>query len=292
MTFATIRRRAAAVTVAVGLALLLTGCLLSPGKFTSALDLRKDGSFTFSYQGEIYILGLGQLAEIGKSLDGAPEFVASPCFNDDEDYTERDCTEDELAQQRSDWDAQQQARKDDDERNEKAFDAMFGGIDPSDPDAAQEIAAKLQRQHGWNAVTYKGNGLYDVDFSVSSRLGHDFTFPTLEGFPMANFFVVANLRDGNVARIEAPGFSAESSGPSSGNGFLQMASVFGSPGGVPEQEDKLPVIDGAFTVTTDGEILANNTDEGPQAVPTGKQLSWKITRRSSSAPSALIRLGN
>jgi hypothetical protein len=285
-------RKFAGAGLAVGLAMLLAACILSPGTFTSSLDLRKNGTFTYTYKGEIYILGLGQLAEMGKSLESPPEFTASPCYEEDDDTVERDCTEDELAQQRSDWDTQQQSKKEEDAKNAKAFGALFGGIDPSDPQAAEEIAAKLRRQHGWNAVTYKGKGLYDIDFSVTSKLDHDFTFPVLEGFPMANFFVVANLRDGNVARIEAPGFAVQSSNTSSGNGLLQMASLFGTSDGTPDETKDLPKLDGTFTITTDAPILANNTDEGAVAVPTGKQLSWKVTARSTAAPMAMIQLGN
>ena len=35
--------------------LLLTGCLWGPGKFTSDLTLRKDGSFVLDYRGEIVL---------------------------------------------------------------------------------------------------------------------------------------------------------------------------------------------------------------------------------------------
>ena len=35
--------------------LLLTGCLWGPGKFTSDLSLRKDGSFTLDYRGQIVL---------------------------------------------------------------------------------------------------------------------------------------------------------------------------------------------------------------------------------------------
>ncbi|WEK46736.1 MAG: hypothetical protein P0Y56_00120 [Candidatus Andeanibacterium colombiense] len=290
MQFETMRKLAG-VGLAAGLALLLAACILSPGKFTSALDLRKNGSFTYSYKGEIYILGLNQLAEMGKEAATPQEFSPDTCYDDDNGDAERECTEAELAQQRQDWGTRQQAKKDEDEKNSKAFGSLFGGIDPSDPQAAEEIAAKLRRQHGWNAVTYKGNGLYDVDFSVTSTLSHDFTFPVLEGFPMANFFVVANLRDGNVARIEAPGFVVQSNNASSGNGLLQMASVFGGPEGGTDETKNLPLLDGVFTITTDGAILANNTDEGPQAIPTGKQLSWTINKRTTAAPTALIQLG-
>jgi hypothetical protein len=42
------------IVAALALPLLLAGCLLTPGKFTSRLVLNADRSFTFSYQGEVY----------------------------------------------------------------------------------------------------------------------------------------------------------------------------------------------------------------------------------------------
>lgn len=41
------------MAVAFSLLLLLPSCLLSPGKFTSTLDIRRDRSFTFTYVGEV-----------------------------------------------------------------------------------------------------------------------------------------------------------------------------------------------------------------------------------------------
>ncbi len=46
-------RRAVRLLVALAAPLLLTGCLLAPGKFTSTLDVRADRSFTFTYVGEV-----------------------------------------------------------------------------------------------------------------------------------------------------------------------------------------------------------------------------------------------
>lgn len=46
-------RRAAGFVVALLAPLLLSGCLLAPGKFTSTLDIRADRSFTFTYVGEV-----------------------------------------------------------------------------------------------------------------------------------------------------------------------------------------------------------------------------------------------
>jgi hypothetical protein len=42
--------------VALAAPLLLTGCLLAPGKFTSKLVLNADRSFTYSYVGEVHAL--------------------------------------------------------------------------------------------------------------------------------------------------------------------------------------------------------------------------------------------
>jgi len=54
----------------------------------------------------------------------------------------------------------------------------------------------------------------------------------------------------------------------------------------------VPRLDGAFAVVTDGEILANNTDDGPQGGAGGmRRLAWKVTPRTVSAPTALIKLG-
>lgn len=56
----------------------------------------------------------------------------------------------------------------------------------------------------------------------------------------------------------------------------------------------MPVLDGVLTIVTDGEILANNTDEGPTAVPNGmanaRALVWKVNARTREAPTALIRI--
>ena len=283
MSIHTLWRRTARALAGIGLAALLTGCLFAPGKFTSQLDLRKDGSFTFTYQGEIYMLALSQLSDMAKTQEFKPE----PCR--DANYEEHACTRAELDQQRSEWEQRQASKKTENERNMKAMQALLGGIDPSDPKAAQEIADRLKRQRGWSNVEYEGNGLFNVDYKVTSRMTHDFVFPVFEGFPMANSFVVATLRNGNAVRIEAPGFSGQSVTGSSMSGMLEAVEA-----GKAKHEDQpsAPRLDGRFTITTDGAILTNNTDEGPQPVANGKQLSWSINARTANPPVALIRLGN
>jgi hypothetical protein len=43
------------LALALAAPLLLASCLLSPGRFTSTLDIRKDRSFTFTYVGEVIV---------------------------------------------------------------------------------------------------------------------------------------------------------------------------------------------------------------------------------------------
>jgi hypothetical protein len=286
-------RLGVAAVLAAGAALLLAACMVSPGKFTSTLDLRRDGTFTFSYDGQIYLLALSRLAEMANEEQGAGDFVESPCWDDD-DYEERACTEEEIAEQRANWEQGAEARRASSERDAEQMRQMLGGIDPADPKAAEELAERLRRQEGWKRVEYRGDGLFEVEFSLTSRLGHDFSFPTFERFPMMNSFVVANLRQGGAVRVEATGFAPQAGGnpfQAMMGGMTGLESRTSAEGGEANLPP-VPEMDGTFRIVTDGQVLANNTDEGPQAGPTGQVLEWKVNRRTQSAPMALIQLAN
>jgi hypothetical protein len=273
---------------------LLSGCFLQPGKFESALDLRKDGAFTFTYQGQIYLLALSKIADLANKAEASEgEFTEQPCF-DEEEFEERPCTEEEVAQQRRDWEAEKERKLKEADEESEMMRAMLGGIDPADPEAARELAERLRRQAGWREVNYLGDGLFEVDFALSSRMSHDFAFPTFERFPMANFFVVANLRQDGAVRIDAPGFAMQG-GASPMQGMMTgMAGAFGAMGrnGEDEGAPVIPEMEGTFRIVTDGEILANNTDEGPQASAGGRVLEWKINKRTQAAPMALVRVAD
>lgn len=292
MLSAILIKRAASASLAVAMAILLTGCLLSPGKFTSQLDLRNGGAFAYSYDGEIYLLALSKLAELGNKAENAEsEFIEQPCYSDS-DLEERTCTVDEIAEQKRDWEASLEARIKSQKEEAEMMGAILGGIDPADPEAAEELANRLRRQKGWKTVDYKGDGLFVVTFAIEGRLDHDFLFPTIERFPMSNFFVQAANREGGTVRIDAPGFSAQTGGNPFQGMMAGMAGAF-SKMGTQEDENKLPIIpelDGTFRIVTDGEILANNTDEGPVETTAGRILEWKINKRTAAAPTALIRI--
>lgn len=294
--FTTIRLRAAVLLA--GLALALSGCFISPGKFKSELVLTGQDSFTFSYEGEIFFLTMSKLAMMGATTEEA--FTPTECY-DEETYEARDCTEDELAAQRSEWEAGAQERADKAKRDAEMMKAVMGGIDPTDPKAAEELVRLLERQKGWNKVVHKGDGLFTVSYSVSGTLGHDFMFPTIEGFPATNPFVQMILRDGGQVRVNAPAFVFQ-------NGDNPMGAMMGGMGSLagiaaaeaaqkgggenPEamQIPGVPQLDGTFTVRTAPgmRILANNTDEGPTAGPNGEALTWRIDQRTAQYPTALI----
>ncbi len=287
-------KRIAATGLITALALLLGGCLLSPGSFTSQLDLRKSGSFAFSYKGEVYLLALSKLAELGNKVDNADtEFVEQPCYSEEE-FEERTCSQDEIAEQKRDWQGELERKAKSKKEEAEMMRGLLGGIDPADPQAAQELADRLRRQKGWNSVEYKGDGLFVVDFAIGGRLDHDFLFPTIEGFPMSNFFVLVANRNGGTVRVDAPGFSAQAGGnPLSG----MMAGMAGAFSQAEDKENEkgpaaIPELNGTFRVVTDGEILANNTDEGPIASAAGKVLEWNVSKRTQVAPTALIKISD
>jgi hypothetical protein len=284
-------RRWAAAGMAAALSVLLTACLVTPGKFDAALDIRKDGRFTYSYKGEVFVLGLSELMKAGQDAAANAKFEPTPCYAEDQPEKERPCSKDELAEQKANWEIEQQSRVEREKKDLEMAKAMLGGLDPSDPKAAEELAARLRRQHGWTSVTYKGNGLYEVDFKVSGQLTHDFAFPTMEKMPQVVPFFVINRRANGEVRLDSPALAADASGGGFGS-FAQMMAAEAATKGKDGNMPNLPQANGRFVLTTDGTILANNTDEGPKADPSGKRLEWTISPREKTGPMALIALTN
>ena len=140
-----------AAALAGASALMLSGCLLSPGKFASELQLMEDGSFSYSYDGEIQMLALSKLAEMANKSEDKFE---AECWDDD--FEDRECTAAEVAEQKKEWEASAAERREKNAKEAEQMKAFLGGIDPSNPEAARELAERLQRQRGWNAVEYKG----------------------------------------------------------------------------------------------------------------------------------------
>lgn len=283
------------IALAVCASVLLAGCLISPGKFVSDMTVKKDGSFSFSYKGEVFMLGMSKLMQLGAAADAADEAFVANCY-DDQTFESRDCTAEETAMQREEWDAAAESRKESKAKQAEQMKMMMGGLDPTDPKAVDELIARLTRQRGWNSVTHKGDGLFEVDFTITTRLDYSFAFPMIEQMQGVTPFVTAVSRKDNSVRIEAPAFALSENGGMGGAQMAAMMGAFASMGSADsgKSEDEmmkgLTLPDGTFTIRTDGEILANNTDEGAKTEGGLKVLRWTVTPRSKVAPTALIGL--
>jgi len=267
-------RRAAATLLAAS-TLLVSGCLLTPGKFTSQLTLKKGGEFSFVYDGEISMTGMKQLARMG-----ANEAFEAECYDDD--FEETECTAEEVAEQRAEWEADQAK----DAKGKEDFVRMMGNVDPGDPESIAKLVEIMRRQDGWEKVEQTGDGVVTVRYVAEGHLSHPFIFPVVEKLPVSPFLVVAPRADGSV-RVEAEGFGSEAM-PSMGPGVGMLAAMGSKKG---QDDGPAPVLpDGTFTIVTDGRILANNTDEGPAEDGQMQRLEWTVDTSTKIPPMALIAL--
>lgn len=286
--------------------LLLSGCFLIPGLFTSTLDLRKDGAFTFTYKGQIvfaspddldgksqpkmwsekmakcYTTGRTYLDEYAVEMESTVDVMSA---DETSDEKPRKCTATELATLKKEFDDNQSAtaaRK----KKEAAEMAQVFGLGPTDDELSRKIAANLMKYEGWKSVIYRGKGVYDVDYQLSGRIGHDFIFPI---FPQGDIlipFVTVRGREAGSVFISAPALA--------GGGFKGLAARAKMLGAVGAGSEKMPqtsvVTKGRFTVTTEGAVLTNNTADGPVAGTAGQTLVWDIDNSSEKIPEALIKL--
>ena len=281
--------------------LMLGGCLWGPGKFTSNLAVNKAGTFVLDYRGEIYLQMPDKTGEAGVWRDDMASCYADgraelnegglPTTIDvDEDIPEeaesdhsgdpRDCTPAELARLKSEYDKKESERLAK-RAAENAEMAKLFGIPGSDDESNRRFAANLMKQKGWRSVTYKGKGMFDVDYHVEGRLDQDFAFPLMPDSDLMIPFITIRPRTDGSIKIAAPAFVG---GPGV---FAARAKMMGLPNkgndGPPSRAE------GRFTVTTDGEILTNNSEDGPANVQGRRQLHWEVDSASDKVPETMIK---
>jgi len=249
--------------LALAAPLLLTGCLWGPGKFTSDLALRKDGSFVLDYRGEIVLETAEGMAKPPWQDSMAHCFAAGTT-------TARPCSASEIAAQKETYQKKQKS----DEEAAKAF-----GLPGSDEESNRAFAAKLMKYAGWRSVTYRGKGVFQVDYHMEGRLTQDFAFPLMPDSSFVIPFVAIRRRADGAVLVDAPGLTG---GP---NVFGPMAQQMGSgAGNTPPSR-----AEGRFTIHTNGEIVTNNSEDGPVADPLGHQVHWDISPGSNKIPETLVR---
>ena len=270
--------------------LLLTGCFWGPGKFGSDLTLKKDGSFTLDYRGEI-VLQIPQdapgtamswsddKAQCYVGIDGTkPGMVVMG--EGQPRPAARPCTAKEIASQKSVFEAGEAAHRKGDREKQEEMAKMFGlpGLDDA---SNRAFAAKLMKYQGWRSVSYRGNGVFDVDYHMEGRATQDFLFPALPDNDLIIPFIAMRRRADGSVLVTAPGFTGGSGPLAARAGAAAQGEMKGGP---------VSRAQGRFTVITDGEILTNNSEDGAAPHPLGRQLHWDVGPASNKIPETLIRL--
>lgn len=351
-------RKWVTIAVAVVAPFSLNGCLILPGEFTSEMTVLRSGDFSFSYKGQIQLIGLANLLNSGiMDESGKAEFKAT-CYDDsggqnielgeDTDasaadvalmepqasyailrgdhrryaaplayqaaddaakaaeeaanataeaanaawqMTERECTPDEVATQKKDWDEQQAASKKRDEEQKKMAQMMLGGIDPKDPKTIARFTKEVERLAAWHKVEHIGNGVFMIDYSTKGRLADDFAFPVIPRYSLGEPMIHVTRWDNRRVRVEAPAFKTDPE--MSVMTMLGAGSMMGMTGGA--SSEKMPeamAVKGTFTLTTNAPILANNSDEGPEEKGGMAVIRWDVGPATYGAPMALLKLAN
>ena len=283
--------------IAAAAPLMLGGCLWGPGKFTSDLALRKNGTFTLDYRGEITLQipddkgslplpwednmarcfndGRTEIVDTEVNIEPADETEASP--SDDE---RRACTAAEIAKLKAQHE-KESAEKIEQRRKESDNVAKMLGLPGSDDESNRRFAANLMKYQGWRSVTYKGKGLFDVDYHFEGRVGQDYVFPMMPDSDIVIPFVAIRRRTDGSVMVTAPAL------PGGQGPFGARAKMMG----LPDKSDGPPSrAEGRFIITTDGEILTNNSEDGPVAGPSGKSVRWDVNPGTAKIPEMLVRL--
>jgi hypothetical protein len=238
--------------------MLLGGCLVTPGKFESTLDIRADRSFTFTYKGEVIAADMDKMSS---PTPGSPEpAIEGEAMGEDSAYMMKIALQDDP----------------------KAAEAPFAEDRKGEDNRAklEAIAAALAKEKGFRSAVYRGKNIFDIDYAISGKLTHSFVFPFNSDAKLVFPFIAIELRGDDRVRVKAPGY-ANMSDKSDGLGSM---GAMGS-----GSEDAAKALDGRFTLTTDAEIISQNQEDGPVATGKTKQLVWKITPLTSEPPMAVLK---
>ena len=244
--------------------LVLVGCAFSPGKFTASLTLLADRSFTFSYQGEVIAVDIA--GEMAKGMGDAFK-------DDDKDGDKKDTSTTALLRDASWQDADAAGNA-----TEPADDDKNSAEDDSAEDKAKKeakfkaIGEALTKEAGYRSVTYKGDGVFLIDYQISGKLTHNFLWPYNLDAEVIFPFVVIELRGRDQVRVKAPAFGDNDS-PAKG-----------------KTDDSKSKLDGTFTLVTDGELVSQNNEDGAKTAGGRRTVTWKATPLSKDAPMAVVKV--
>jgi hypothetical protein len=223
--------RAALSTIAFG---LLSSCYLVPSGFSASLDVRRDGSFTYRYVGDIAYVLPPTPTEIWDD--------ASAKCNTADGKAEM-CSSTQLKQQRDAFEQAQSARR----RNIDEL-ADLIGFNPADEQANHEIAADMMTKRGWKSVFYKGGGVFAVIYEIKGNIDRDFVFPHVPQAEIIIPFLTLQPSIRGDVHIGAPALTG---------GTIRKI-LHGNMGMASDQDMQyFDRINGQFVLTTDAQIKAH-----------------------------------
>jgi hypothetical protein len=197
------------------------------------------------------------------------------CTEEDQPEKARPCTREEIAEAKANHERQQAEKRDENAKMAKLF-----GLPGSDDESNKRFAAQLMKYQGWRSVTYRGKGLFDVDYHFEGHVGQDYVFPMMPDSDIVIPFIAIRRRVDGSVMVTAPALTG-GSGP-----FGARAKMLN----LPDKSDGPPSrAEGRFTITTDGEILTNNSEDGPVAGSSGKSVRWDVSPASNKIPEMLVR---
>jgi len=273
------------LALALAAPFLLTGCLWGPGKFQSDLTLRKDNSFVLNYRGEI-VLQLPPDAEeqpwkddMARCFEGVEAGTEAVISEPGEEPKARPCTKAEIAKLKADHDQKAATKRKENEEMAKAF-----GLPGLDDESNRAFAAKLMKYAGWRSVTYRGKGVFDVDYHFEGSAKQDFLFPALPDNDLVIPFIAIRRRVDGAVLVTAPALTG-GAGPLGARAGAAATTAM-----MKESNGPRSRAEGRFTVITDGEILTNNSEDGAAPHAIGRQVRWDVGAGSTKIPETLIRL--
>jgi hypothetical protein len=165
---------------AAAAALVLSSCILSPGKFVSTLHVAKDRSFTFTYVGEVILLDPASAMQ-----QGMQEGLASDSPPAEEGTGEEDDVTANMADPAPAAPAAQTAQQ------------IAEG---------KAIAEALSKEVGYRSVEYLGKNRFRVDYSMTGRLDRSFVYPVNLDAKSIIPWIAVEVRTDRTARIKAIAF--------------------------------------------------------------------------------------
>lgn len=251
-----------ALAAALLVPLALAACMFMPGKFESTLNIRADRSFTFTYKGEVLAVDIKGLA--GKAIAAGMEqemkkgAKGKKGKSADDEMPDLTLTPEEKAKRDSDY---------------------------------RELAVQIAKEAGYRSVEYRGEGVFYVDYAISGKLTHNFTFPYNQDAEMVFPFVAIELRGKDMVRVKAPGYTKQQqSGLGSMGGFGAMGEGVSAGMGEAMGINTDARLDGTFTLVTDAEVVSQNNEEGATTAGATRTITWKVSAATDAAPMAMLRV--